>query len=227
MSEAWRNNTVEAKNQLKDTDLVTFINPEGSPRFMFLGNSITKHAPKEEIGWYGDYGMAASCEENDYVHVMMAAIRKKHPNAAFCITQGWKWEAQFWDDSSYSNFEAARDFAADVLFFRIGDNVRYERLDEGHDLVTGTEEYLKFLSAPNTSIIYSTCFWTRKPVDDKFREVAKRAGKPIVELGDLGDDPKMRAVGLFEHAGVAWHPGDEGMRNLAERLLADWEADQK
>ena len=225
MSEAWRNNTVEAKKQLKDTDLVTFINPEGSPRFMFLGNSITKHAPKEEIGWYGNYGMAASCEENDYVHVMMADIRKTYPNASFCITQGWKWEAQFWDDSSYSNFEAARDYAADVLFFRIGDNVRYERLDEGHDLVTGTEDFLKFLSAPNTRIIYSTCFWTRKPVDDKFREVAARAGKPIVELGDLGDDPKMRAVGLFEHAGVAWHPGDEGMRNLAERLLAAWHAE--
>ena len=225
MSEAWRNNTVEAKNQLKDTDLVTFINPEGSPRFMFLGNSITKHAPKEEIGWYGDYGMAASCEENDYVHVMMADIRKTYPNASFCITQGWKWAAQFSDDSSYSNFEAARDYAADVLFFRIGDNVRYVRLDEGHDLVTGTEDFLKFLSAPNTRIIYSTCFWTRKPVDDKFREVAARAGKPIVELGDLGDDPKMRAVGLFEHAGVAWHPGDEGMRNLAERLLAAWHAE--
>ena len=225
MSEAWRNNTVEAKDQLKDTDLVTFINPEGHPRFMFLGNSITKHAPKEEIGWYGDYGMAASCEEKDYVHVMMADIRKTYPDASFCITQGWKWEAQFWDDSSYSNFEAARDYAADVIFFRIGDNVRYERLDEGHDLVTGTEEFLKFLSAPHTKIVYSTCFWTRKPVDDKFREVAARAGKPIVELGDLGDDPKMRAVGLFEHAGVAWHPGDEGMRNLAERLLAAWHAE--
>jgi hypothetical protein len=223
MSEAWRNNTVEAKNQLKDTDLVTFINPEGSPKFMFLGNSITKHAPKEEIGWYGDYGMAASCEENDYVHVMMAAIRKKYPNASFCITQGWRWEAQYWDDSSYHYFEVARDYAADVLFFRIGDNVRYERLDEGHDLVTGTEDYLKFLCAPHTKVIYSTCFWTRKPVDEKLREVAARAGKPIVELGDLGDNPKMRAVGLFEHAGVAWHPGDEGMRNLAERLLAAWE----
>ena len=226
MSESWKNNTVEGVNQLKDTDLVTFINPTGSPRFMFLGNSITKHAPKEEIGWYGNYGMAASCEENDYVHVMMRAIQKKHPNAAFCITQGWKWEAQFWDDSTYDNFTTARAFAPDVLFFRIGDNVRYERLDEGHDLVAGTEDYLKFLCAPQTRVIYSTCFWTRKPVDDKFREVAKRVGKPIVELGDLGDDPKMRAAGLFEHAGVAWHPGDEGMRNLAERLLAAWENEQ-
>jgi len=49
--------------------------------------------------------------------------------------------------------------------------------------------------------------------------MAKRAGKPIVELGDLGDDPKMRAVGLFEHAGVAWHPGDEGMKYIGEAIL--------
>ena len=46
MSEAWKNNTVEAKNQLKETEYVSFINPEGSPRFMFLGNSITRHAPR-------------------------------------------------------------------------------------------------------------------------------------------------------------------------------------
>lgn len=226
MSEVWRNNTVEAKNQLKDTDLVTFINPEGSPRFMFLGNSITKHAPKEEIGWYGDYGMAASCEENDYVHLMMAAIREKYPNASFCITQGYRWEAQYWDDSSYPYFEVARDYAADVLFFRIGDNVRYERLDEGHDLVTGTEDFLNFLCAPHTKIIYSTCFWTRKRVDDEIIKVAERAGKPCTVLGDLGDNPEMRAVGLFEHSGVAWHPGDRGMKGIADRLLAAWEADQ-
>ncbi len=225
MSEAWRNNTVEAKNQLKETEFVTFINPEGSPRFMFLGNSITKHAPKEEIGWYGNYGMAASCEENDYVHRMMAMIRTIHPNAAFCITQGWQWEARYWDDSTFHYFKAARDFAADVLFFRIGDNVRYEQLDAGHDLVSGTEEYLKFLCTPKTNVIYSTCFWHREPVDREIRKVAERAGKTCVELGDLGDDPKMRAEGLFEHAGVAWHPGDDGMKGIADRLYAAWKTE--
>ena len=31
-------------------------------RMLFLGNSITRHAPRPDIGWTGDYGMAASEE---------------------------------------------------------------------------------------------------------------------------------------------------------------------
>ena len=38
---------------------------DGELRVMFLGNSITYHEPKEEIGWYGSWGMAASSKESD------------------------------------------------------------------------------------------------------------------------------------------------------------------
>lgn len=63
-------NTVKAENRLN-----TFINHSGKgKRIMFVGNSITKHAAKEEIGWFGDWGMAASKEENDYVHIVIMDI---------------------------------------------------------------------------------------------------------------------------------------------------------
>ena len=93
-----KKNTVDPQNQLYTRNRVNILNPAGKGiRVLFAGNSITRHGPKEEIGWYGDYGMAASCEENDYVHVMMAAIREKTtyshipaalkgPGIAFIIT---------------------------------------------------------------------------------------------------------------------------------------------
>ena len=44
-------NTVTAENQLKQSQFVTYINHNGKgKRIMILGNSITLHGVKEDIG---------------------------------------------------------------------------------------------------------------------------------------------------------------------------------
>jgi hypothetical protein len=43
-------------------------------RILFLGNSLTLHGPKPEIKWTGNWGMAASAQDKDYVHLLTAAI---------------------------------------------------------------------------------------------------------------------------------------------------------
>jgi len=51
------------------------------------------------------------------------------------------------------------------------------------------------------------------------RQFAAENGYPLVELGDLGELDEMKAVGLFEHTGVAAHPGDLGMEKISERIF--------
>ena len=50
------------------------------------------------------------------------------------------------------------------------------------------------------------------------RALAQLRGEPLVELGDLGEQDAMKAIGLFAHSGVAAHPGDAGMQEIAARM---------
>lgn len=52
---------------------------------MFVGNSITRHEVKTDIGLHNDWGMAASALENGYVHIIAELILQKDCDAAFFV----------------------------------------------------------------------------------------------------------------------------------------------
>ncbi len=215
------NNTVEAKNQLKTDISVFFENKDGKgKRILFVGNSITCHGYKDEIGWYGDnYGMAASCKEKDYVHLVMAGIRKKDPDAVLCIAQISPWEIQYETGSDvFYRYETARDFAADIIVFRLSENcsIKDFRADAFYREYGKLVDYLNVTG--NATILLTTSFW-KCPADAVVQEIGQERGYPTLYLGDLGEDDTMKAIGLFEHRGVAHHPGDKGMFKIAHRIL--------
>ena len=129
-------NTVSAENQLNGTEPIFFENAQGcGVRVLFVGNSITLHGYKPEIGWYGEnYGMAASKKENDYVHIVMREILKRDPNAAFCICQASQWELNYADGQKVVEkldlYKKIKDFKADIIVMRIVDNCPREKFDK-------------------------------------------------------------------------------------------------
>lgn len=213
-------NTVSAAQQLKQIGPVSFLNPNGKgKRVMFVGNSITLHSKKADIGWYGDWGMAASSKENDYVHLLMSAICEKDPDCTFCICQVAEWEQQYKKGKSLHNmFENARDFNANIIVMRFVENCPNHDFDK-QVFKTETGALLKYLNpSKNAKIILTTGFW-RHPADAAIAELAEELNLPLVKLGDLGEKEEMKAIGLFEHSGVANHPGDLGMKNIADRIF--------
>lgn len=213
-------NTVKGTNQLEPTEYVKFENITNSGvKIMFVGNSITLHGVLPEIGWNESYGMAASKKENDYVHICMREIQRVQPNASFCICQVCEWETDYekgWE--KYNLYEKAREFNADIIIMRAVENCSGADFDKNVFI----REYGNLLAYLNPDVkakfVITTGFW-KHPADDSIKEFAAMHNLPLCELGDLGEKDEMKAIGKFEHSGVANHPGDLGMQNIAERIL--------
>lgn len=217
--EELKKNNVSAKDQLGGRALISYINPEGKGRrVLFVGNSITLHSPKADIGWNDNWGMAASAEEKDYVHLLEHTVLQEDPTASFCICQVAAWERQYKNGSeTHEKYASAREFGADIIVIRCIENCPKDGFDETV-FQKELDALIRYLDREQKAkVIISTGFW-HHPGDGALRAYAKEHGYPCVELGDLGDDDAMKAIGLFEHRGVANHPGDRGMQMIAERL---------
>lgn len=222
-NDAILDNTVPAQNQLNEKQSVMVEGPvKGNGiRIMFVGNSITRHAPKIEIGWEYDWGMAASSLENDYVHRIMKKVSSQCVDAVYCIAQMAEWERQYRDSSEIlKKYSDMAEFDPDIIIMRIAENVLKDGWEE-HSFISCYEQLIDYLNSNHKAkVIITTSFWPAGPIDEAIRKVAKKRDYQLVELGFLGVQDEMKALGLFEHKGVAAHPGDAGMAAIANAI---WE----
>lgn len=214
-------NTVSSKGQLVSSRFVTFRNRNGKDiKIMFVGNSITLHGILPSIGWHNEWGMAASKIENDYVHIIEEKVKEKHPDAAFCICQVAEWERNFDEgEKTLPLYDSAREFAADIVIFRFIENCP-QKPELAEKFYEEYGKLLEFLTDENKNakIIITNGFW-KHIYDKQIEKFAVSNNYPFIDLGDLGELDEMKAIGLFEHTGVANHPGDLGMKNIAKRIL--------
>lgn len=184
---------------------------------LILGNSIVAHDPAPEIGWNCDWGMAASARDKDFVHLLNDRFHAIDSN----IHVVWQ------NISVYENNYETYDLTllhnyrnADMIIIKISENVKYEPgMDVG--FIESYNNLLHYL-APSDSVVKIIVegFWPT-PVNDMIRNYAKKNNYPFVPLADLFENDKSNAaIGLFEHEGVANHPSDKGMHNIASRI---WE----
>lgn len=194
-------------------------------RVLFLGNSITLHSPAPNIGWTGHWGMAASAEEKDYVHLLTA-------NLARCLGSRPQIKVRNIADfeRGYSTYDAPsalmeeRKFSPTHVILAIGENVPDLATEEAQKAFsTATERLINALKAQGGPVIFMrSCFWPHPIKDRILREVSGRCGAVFVDISPLGSIPEnaARTERKIDHPGVAGHPGDHGMRALADALFA-------
>lgn len=194
-------------------------------RILFLGNSITLHGPKPDIGWTGNWGMAASEEAKDYVHLLAARIGQASGTAPQTMVRNI---ADF--ERGYATFDItaglkdALGFHADIVIVALGENVPEPGSDDYKaKLAAALARLLAALKEQGPPTIFvRSCFWPHEVKDGILRKAASDAGATWVDISALGRDASnaARSERKIEHAGVAGHPGDKGMRAIADALFA-------
>jgi len=194
-------------------------------KVVFLGNSITLHGPAPAIGWLGNWGMAASTEDNDYVHLVLKAIAKaagKEPKSMVVNIADFERQSETYDVAIGLKRELA--FRADLVIVAIGENVpalSSERAQKAFE--ASVVRLLKKLQEKGDPVIVvRSCFWPDPAKDARLQAACRAVGGVFVDAGPLGSDPanQARSERKFSHDGVAGHPGDKGMRALADAILS-------
>jgi vacuolar-type H+-ATPase subunit F/Vma7 len=193
-------------------------------RILFVGNSLTSHGPKADIDWHGNWGMAATSRDKDYVHVVTKALATKQGTTpVIMIKNVADFERAHVGYDIAGKFADAAAFKADLIILCIGENVAALKTSEAQakyqEQVTALLKTLQ--SNPKAQIIVRSSFWANNVKDAAMRQACESVGGTFVDISALSKDEKnyARSERPYKHAGVAHHPGDRGMAAIAEEIV--------
>ncbi len=189
-------------------------------RIAFFGNSITAHGPSALNDWPYYHGMAATQPDLDYVHqvqLMLAArtgsvpeIEVVHADIHLFLTKDI--------DGTTLDGDSVQAFDPDLVIVAMGDNA---------DPVTLPDEWLYIYQqivawTPHADQRIALGLWRSLDIrESRLQYAASETGMTYVAIHDLYMPGVTDGSGHgFTDAGVRWHPGNLGMRLIAERIMA-------
>lgn len=193
-------------------------------KVLFLGNSITKHGPKADIDWSGNWGMAASAEAKDYVHLVTKGLAEKSGTMPEVMVKNIAdFERAHVGYDLATKLKDAIDFQADLIIVAIGENV--PGIQGPDDQAAFQNSVTKLLTAVRgdrqPTILVRSCFWANAAKDTALQRACMAVKGVYIDISALSKDEGnyARSERPFKHAGVANHPGDKGMAAIAGAIL--------
>lgn len=213
--------TIQAQSLKDDAELRIGTQPVN--RILFLGNSITLHAPAESIGWTGNWGMAASAEEHDYVHRLTRQIEQAAGGKPKVMVRNIAdFERGLGSYDIHEQLKKELSFRPDIVVLAIGENIATPESDDAKKVLS--EALGSLLAAIEKSgkprIFVRSQFWA-DPIKDGLLKAATLKHQHVwIDLSSLIDEScYARSERKIEHAGVAGHPGDKGMQVIADAIM--------
>ncbi len=192
-------------------------------KVLFIGNSITLHGPLASIGWTNNWGMAASSQEKDYVHIVTHELEKRFGRKADLVIQNFADFERGFQTYDWRQLDKFVAFDPDVLVIALGENVK--SLEKEEDKLAWRDAFKKlvgaFLDGKKTKPLAAIrgTFWPDANKDWAMENVASDYAIPFVKA-DVYPIPGMDAkTSGYKHPGIQAHPGDKGMAEIAARIL--------
>ena len=191
--------------------------------YFAIGNSITLHAINSY--WWAERGMAASKDEKDYVHIVANHLKAKVHAYNFSI-----WEVSSKDRCEFlSLLDNYLDPRIDLITIQLGENA--------NDLSTWKNDWIDLINYIKTKnekakIVIVGDFWSFPKRDEGKIEAAKQCGVIFIDLSDIKENKTYQScmnctviddegkAHQITHNGVAAHPGDLGMKEIAMRIIS-------
>ncbi len=184
---------------------------------LILGNSIVQHDPRPEVGWKGNWGMAASASDSDFVHVLSRYILQKDSTVKIQYKNIAAFEVNF-KNFDLRKLDSFRAKMPDLILLRIAENVNPANVYDSN-FVDYYDKLLNYVDAKGDAVkVVTDGFWPSSDLTNIITDYSRYKKCQFIHLTKLYYTDGNTAEGLFANADVSKHPGNKGMREIANTI---------
>jgi len=176
---------------------------------LIVGDGMTKNAPMPEIGWNGNWGFAASSEDKDYAHLLLAKIKASSSAAKLTL------DNIMYEDTMTGWVHLVPN-SADVVIIQLGDN--YKGGVSPEEYQNAYQQMIEELRGDSAKTVICIGPWQNAKIEPFIARAAQKAKARFVSLRALANDPANHAPVDPKFPKLAEAPNDRGMAAIADAV---------
>lgn len=191
-------------------------------QIVLIGNSITLHSPEPDIGWTGNWGMAASRAHKDYVHDLARIIKEHQLDPVRLVVLNLSAIEKGSSHGEIHQLDNLSGGQGSYAIVFLGDNVTDDK-DAIESFAGRYGALLASLQQRGFKHLFCVSTWWTNPAKNyAIKSVCTQHYGQYIPLDDIAKKPENHAYSErhFKLAGVGNHPGNLGMQKIAQRIYS-------